>query len=91
VKKMAKSLNSKNEIQPTYWWKHWDATELKLIEESNSSNMPVPSTISVKLTGDGTQIARGLNVVNPLRYVLESRKACSSSGNYPLGRCPKVN
>jgi hypothetical protein len=76
VKKMAKSLNSKNEIQPTYWWKHWDATELKLIEESNSSNMPVPSTISVKLTGDGTQIARGKHISFT---ILEGRKACSSS------------
>ena len=46
----------------------------------------VPSTIRIKLTGDGTQIARGLSVVNIGFTVLEEgqNRACSAFGNHSL-------
>ena len=46
----------------------------------------VPSTIRIKLTGDGTQIARNLSVVNVSFTMLEEgqHKACSAFGNHSL-------
>ena len=46
----------------------------------------VPSTIRIKLTGDGTQIARGLSVVNVSFTVLEEGqiRACSAFGNHNI-------
>jgi len=44
-----------------------------------------PDTIRVKLTGDGTQIAKGLNIVNIAFTILEEgRKAMSIDGNHSL-------
>ena len=46
----------------------------------------IPGTIQVKLTGDGTQIARGLSVVNIKFTVLEEgmKAACSAYGNHSI-------
>jgi len=47
-----------------------------------SAGKPTPSTIRVKLTGDGTQIGRGLNVVNIAFTVIdEGERANSVLGN----------
>ena len=45
----------------------------------------IPSTIRIKLTGDITQIARGLSVVNIGFTVLEGQnRACSAFGNHSI-------
>ena len=36
----------------------------RFVQKANKEGMPVPTTIKIKLTGDGTRIARGLNIVN---------------------------
>ena len=42
-------------------------------------------TIRIKLTGDGTRIARGLNIVNIAFTIIEEKqKACSVFGNYTV-------
>ena len=38
----------------------------------------------IKLTGDGTLIARGLNVVNIAFTIIEGDRACSVSGNHTV-------
>ena len=46
----------------------------------------VPSCFRVKLTGDGTQIGRGLTIVSVAFTILEEgNKACSASGNHSIG------
>ena len=51
----------------------------------NSKGVDIPSTIRVKLTGDGTEIARGLSVVNINFTVLEEgQRACSAFGNHSI-------
>ena len=87
VKKMTKALNSKFEIRSigTIGVQQSLRTCLairltKLVEQSY---LPISSVIRVKLTGDGTQIARGLTVVNIAFTILEERqRACSASGNH---------
>jgi len=45
----------------------------------------VPSCFSMKLTGDGTHIGRGNNVVNIAFTILEEgTKACSAQGNHTI-------
>ena len=57
----------------------------RLIKECSEENREISSTIRVKLTGDGTQIARGLSVVNIAFTILEEGQlACSSSGNHTV-------
>ena len=52
----------------------------------NSSEHDVTSCFRVKLTGDGTQIGRGLSVVNLAFTILEEgNMACSASGNHSIG------
>ena len=52
----------------------------------NSSEHDVTSCFRVKLTGDGTQIGRGLSVVNVAFTILEEgNMACSASGNHSIG------
>ena len=59
-----------------------------LIDKALEQESPesVPSRIRIKLTGDGTQIARGLSVVNVSFTVLEEgqSRACSAFGNHSL-------
>ena len=89
VKKMTKALNSKFEIRSigTIGVQQSLRTRLairltKLVEQSN---LPISSVIRVKLTGDGTQIARGLTVVNIAFTILEEgQRACSASGNHSI-------
>ena len=42
-----------------------------MIKNAKENDKPLPNTIWVKLTGDGTQIGRGLNVVNVAFSILE--------------------
>ena len=51
----------------------------------SKSQKPIPSTIRVKLKGDGTQIARGLSVVNFAFTILEEGgQECSVKGNHTI-------
>ncbi len=53
------------------------------MKEYRAAHKQFPSTIKVKLTGDGTRIARGLSVVNIAFTILEEgQQACS--GNHTL-------
>lgn len=58
----------------------------RLIEIANSNESEVSSNMRVKLTGDGTQIARGLSVVNIGFTILEEgqNRACSAYGNHSI-------
>lgn len=57
----------------------------RLLKQYCAENREIPSTIRVKLTGDGTQIARGLSVVNIAFTILEEGQlACSASGNHTI-------
>lgn len=54
-------------------------------KQYNALNKQVPNTIRVKLTGDGTQIARGLNVVNfAFTICEEGQLSCSAKGNHTV-------
>lgn len=52
----------------------------KLIADS----APDTRKFRIKLTGDGTLIARGVNVVNIAFTILEGQRACSVSGNHTV-------
>ena len=55
-----------------------------LVEKAHKED-EIPNTIRVKLTGDGTQIARGLSVVNVGFTVLEEgQRACSAFVNHSI-------
>jgi len=55
------------------------------VRNANQEGMPVPSTLRIKLTGDGTRIARGYNIVNIAFTILdEGDKAYSVLGNYTV-------
>lgn len=57
----------------------------ELIRKFEADAKPVPTTFRVKLTGDGTQIARGLTVVNIAFTILEEGSwSRSASGNHSL-------
>ena len=61
------------------------AFHIKSLSEKTKKNTDLPSTIKVKLTGDGTRIARGLNVVNFAFTILEEgAKAQSVAGNHTI-------
>lgn len=56
-----------------------------LVEARCADGMEITDTIRIKLTGDGTQIARGLSVVNIAFTVIEEGQlACSASGNHTI-------
>ena len=56
---------------------------IKFIE--NSKEAEIPTNINVKLTGDGTEIARGLSVVNISFTLLEEgQRALSVLGNHSI-------
>ena len=55
------------------------------LEKTKENTTDLPHTIRVKLTGDGTSIARGLNVVNFAFTILEEgTKAQSVAGNHTV-------
>ena len=57
----------------------------RFVQKANKEGMPIPTTIKIKLTGDGTRIARGFNIVNFAFTILdEQNKAHSVSGNYTI-------
>ena len=61
------------------------AYRIKSLLEKTKENADLPNTIRVKLTGDGTRIARGLNVVNIAFTILEEgAKARSVAGNHTV-------
>jgi len=55
------------------------------VEQNERKGTTTPSTIRIKLKGDGTQIGRGLNVVNIAFTIIdEGEKAFSVQGNYSI-------
>ena len=55
------------------------------MQQNTQAGKPTPSTIRIKLTGDGTQIRRGINVINFTFTVIdEGEKANSAQGNYSI-------
>ena len=95
LKKKAKSLDSQTTVQcapngivgvQQSLRTHLTARLTKLVEHCRKDGTELPDTICVKLTGDGTLIARGLTVVNVAFTILdEGQRACSVCGNYSLG------
>ena len=55
-----------------------------MVNDAELKGAQIPDTIRVKLTGDGTQIAKGLSVVNFAFIILEGDKAMSVKGNHSL-------
>ena len=59
------------------------AYRIKSLLEKRKENADLPNKIRIKLTGDGTRIARGLNVVNVAFTILEEgTKARSVAENH---------
>ena len=55
------------------------------VKQASEQGMSIPETFRIKITGDGTHIAQGLNIVNVAFTILEEKhKACSVFGNYSL-------
>ena len=49
------------------------------VKQTSEQGISIPETFRIKITGDGTQIARGLNIVNVAFTILkEKHKACSA-------------
>ena len=94
IKKLATSMNSKFNISPCpngiigvqQSLRLRIAYHIKsLLEKTKENADQFPSTIRVKLTGNGTRIARGLNIVNFAFTILEEgAKAQSVAGNHIL-------
>ena len=93
VKKLALSMNSEFEISPCpneiigvqQSLRVRIAYRIKSLLEKTKENADLPNTIRIKLTGDGTRIARGLNVVNVAFTILEEgTKARSVAGNHTI-------
>jgi len=91
VKKIAKKLNSEIEIKPTpnniigvqqSLRLRLTTCLSRLIEQASTDGKDFPNKIGVKLTGDGTRIARGLNIINFAFTILEDNRAQSASGNH---------
>ena len=56
-----------------------------MCRKATKEGVSVPTTIRIKLTGDGTRIARGLNIINFAFTILEEgSKAYSILGNYTV-------
>ena len=94
VKKLTKTLNSEYEITTSPNNTIGVQQSLKgriiyrlteLIKQYQQLGKQLPSTVKVKLMGDGTQIARGFSVVNFAFTILEDgQQPCSASGNYTV-------
>ena len=94
VKKLASTLNSNFEISSTpngivgvqqSLWKCLAFHLSHLVKQYQAMKKQLPSPIKVKLTGDGTQIARGFSVVNFAFTILEEgQNACSAKGNHTI-------
>ena len=56
-----------------------------MIEKAAQDGRDIPSTVKIKLTGDGTRIGRGFNIVNIAFTVLEEgARAHSPLGNHVI-------
>jgi len=53
------------------------------VQRTSKEGVMISDTINIKLTGDGTCIARGLKIVN-VAFTEENKKACSVFGNYTV-------
>ena len=94
MKKLSHEINSQFDVHPTpngiVGVQHSLRARLlirlsELINISTVRDDQVPTTFRIKLTGDGTQIARGLTVVNIAFTILEEgQRACSASGNHSI-------
>lgn len=94
IKKLSKSLNSQFGISVTPNNIIGVQQSVKarifqrltvLVNKNIKEGIDTPSTIRIKLTGDGTQIGRGLNVVNIAFTIIdEGKKARSVFGNYSV-------
>lgn len=79
VKKLANSINSELEIFPSpngivgaqQSLRARIIVRLISLIENTKENTDLSSTIRIKLTGDGTRIAKGFNVVNFAFTILE--------------------
>jgi hypothetical protein len=92
IKTLTHTLNSEFEIRSApNGVGAQQSVRARIMVEKAPNPSDVPSTIRIKLTGDGTQIARGLSVVNIGFTVLEEGKnrACSAYGNYSIAMCRK--
>lgn len=87
VKKCTTNLNSQFEIQDAPEGIVGVQQKIKprlqlllsnMIKNAEQNDKPLPKTIRVKLTGDGTQIGRGLNVVNVAFSILEEEEIVMS-------------
>ena len=57
----------------------------RYVQKATKEGVFVPTTIRIKITGDGTRIARGLNIINFAFTILEEgSKAYSILGNYTV-------
>ncbi len=93
VKKLAYEMNSKFEIceTPSGTVGVQQSLQSRLIfcisqlaKQYKASDKLLPETIRIKLTGDGTQIARGFTVVNFAFTLLDDRDCCSAKGNHTI-------
>ena len=91
VKRIAQTMNSEIEIKPTPNNIMGVQQSLRLrlttclyrvVKQASKDGKNFPDNVRVKLTGDGTRIARGLNVVNFAFTILEDSRARSASGNH---------
>ena len=94
IRKLSTSLNSKCEIRncPNGVCGVQQSIKKRLVQRlttfvriANQEGILVPSTLRIKLTGDGTRIARCYNIVNIAFTILdEGNKAYSVLGNYTV-------
>jgi len=94
VKKLSTSLNLEFSIQrcPNGVTGVQQSIKMRLLQRltkfvcnAKQEGMCVPTTLKIKLTGDGTRIARGYNIVNVAFTILnEGKKAYSVLGNYTI-------
>ena len=55
-----------------------------MVEKASKDGINFPTTTKVKLTGDGTRIARGYSIVNFVFTILEDGQAQSDLGNHVI-------
>ena len=93
VKKLAQILNSEFEIKPApnkilgvqqSLRVRLTSCLNRLVEKAAMDGINFPTTIKVKLTGDGTRIARGYSIVNFAFTILEDGRAQSALGNHVI-------
>ena len=93
VKKLTYAMNSKFEIREAPCGIVGVQQSLRsrvffhvsqLANQYKAADKVLPGTIRIKLTGDGTQIARGFTVVNFAFTLLDDDDVCSAKGNHTI-------